>query len=287
MPQKQEAADGDYTSAVNGIVEVFGGMRLTKLADPKIYLGMPTPILKQFLNALVAQHSDDEEKKYQNRLKYAGVTKERSSQTFKWDDGTYPMAEPGIIEEALSIGFIRERKNLVVLGPPGVGKSMLVTITVCKAIRNGFSARYKTAHAIAAELCEARSGNSLTGYIKRLSSCDVLAIDDLPYASFTTDSARDFFAILDARYERKSTIVTSNQSFGEWFAELSAPSMATGLVGRIAQESIIINMNGARDMRLKHAAEMMGVAAKTLGGQPAAASYLTSPEMEAELCGMN
>ena len=268
MPQKQETAEGDSTGAVKGIIEIFGEMRLTKLADPKIYLGMPTPILKQFFNALAAQHSDDEEKRYQNRLKYAGVTKERSGQAFKWDDSTYPMAEPGIIEEALSIGFIQERKNLVVLGPPGVGKSMLVTITVCKAIRNGFSARYKTAHAIAAELSEARTGNSLTGYIKRLSSCDVLAIDDLPYASFTTDSARDFFAVLDARYERKSTIVTSNQSFGEWFADLSAPSMAAGLVGRLAQKSIIVNMNGARDMRLKHAAEMLGIPAETSRGKP-------------------
>jgi len=270
MSQKQETADGDSTDTVKGIIEIFCKMQLTKLADPKIYLGMPMPILKQFFNTLALQHSDDEEKRYRNRLKYAGVAKERSCQAFKWDDSTYPMAEPGIIEEALSIGFIQEHKNLVVLGPPGVGKSMLVTIAVCKAIRNGFSARYKTAHAIAVELSEARTGNSLSGYIKRLSSCDVLAIDDLPYASFTNDTALDFFAILDARYEHKSTIVTSNQSFGEWFADLSAPSMAAGLVGRLAQESIIVNMNGARDMRLKHAVEMLGINAQTPSGEPEA-----------------
>ena len=268
MPQKQETATEDTTALVNGIVEIFGQMRLPNLAVPDIYLGMPMPILKQFHMALSAQHSEDEEKRYRNRLKYAGVTKERVDQAFKWDDDTYPMARPGSIEEALSIGFIREHKNLVVIGPPGAGKSMLVMIAVCKAIRNGFSAKYRTAHAIATGLCEARAGNSLSGYIRMLSSCDVLAIDDLPFASFSAEGAQALFSIIDARYERKSTIITSNHSFGDWFAELPDKSMATAMVGRIAQEAIIVNMNGAKDMRLKHAVEMLGIAAKTSGGKP-------------------
>ena len=267
MPQKQETATGDSTILVNGIIDIFGEMRLFNLTSPDIYLGMPTPILKQFHKALTAQHSEDEEKRYRNRLKYAGVTKERVDQAFKWDDDTYPMARPGSIEEALSIGFIREHKNLVVIGPPGAGKSMLVTITVCKAIRNGLSAKYKTAHAIATGLCEAKAGNSLSGYIRMLSSCDVLAIDDLPFVSFSAEGAQALFSIIDARYERKSTIITSNHSFGEWFAELPDKSMATALVGRIAQDAIIINMNGAKDMRLKHAAEMLGIAAETSRGK--------------------
>jgi len=268
MPQKQETATEDTTALVNGIVEIFGQMRLPNLAVPDIYLGMPMPILNQFHKALSAQHSEDEEKRYRNRLKYAGVTKERVDQAFKWDDDTYPMARPGSIEEALSIGFIREHKNLVVIGPPGAGKSMLVMIAVCKAIRNGFSAKYRTAHAIATGLCEARAGNSLSGYIRMLSSCDVLAIDDLPFASFSAEGAQALFSIIDARYERKSTIITSNHSFGDWFAELPDKSMATAMVGRIAQEAIIVNMNGAKDMRLKHAVEMLGIAAKTSGGKP-------------------
>jgi len=268
MPQKQESASEDSTSLVNGIISIFEELRMPYLTEPKIYLGMPIPTLKQFHEALTAQHTEDGEKRYRNRLKYAGVTKERAEQTFKWDDDTYPMARPGSIEEALSTAFVREHKNLVVIGPPGAGKSLLVTIAVCKAIRNDFSAKYKTAHAIATGLCEARAGNSLSGYIKTLSSCDVLAIDDLPFASFSAEGAQALFSIIDARYERKSTIITSNHSFGEWFAELPDKSMATALVGRIAQDAIIVNMNGAKDMRLKHAAEMLGIAAETSRGKP-------------------
>jgi len=268
MLQKQESATEDSTTLVNGITEVFAEMHLPNLAEPKIYLGMPMPILKQFHKALIAQHTEDKERLYRNRLKYAGVTKERTDQAFKWDDDTYPMARPESIEEALSTGFIREHKNLVVIGPPGVGKSMLVTIAVCKAIRNGFSAKYRTAHGIATGLSEAKTGNSLSGYIRMLSSCDVLAIDDLPFASFSAEGAQALFSIIDARYERKSTIITSNHSFGDWFAELPDKSMATAMVGRIAQEAIIVNMNGAKDMRLKHAVEMLGIAAETPGGKP-------------------
>ena len=259
MPLKQENAAGDSAAVSGKIVGIFEAMNMAHLADPKIYLGMPMPILVQLHTVLVRQHEEDKDKRYRNRLKYAGIDKERSSHTFRWDSGHYPSAAQGCIEEALSIEFISSQKNLVVIGPPGVGKTLLVTIVVCKAIRGGFSAKYKTAHAIATELHEARDGNSLSGYIKKLSACDVLAIEDLPYASFDEKGFKDFLAIIDARYERKSTFITTNKSFNDWAGETPDITMALAAIGRVAQDAVVINMNGAKDMRLAHAMDMLGI----------------------------
>jgi len=266
MPQKQENAAEDSAAVLGRIGSIFGAMKMPRLADPAIYLGMPMPILVQLHDALAMQREEDNDKRYRSRLRYAGINRERSSHTFKWDDDKYPFAAPGCIEEALSIEFIRNRKNLVVAGPPGVGKTMLVTVVVCKAIREGFSAKYKTSHEIATELNEVRDGNSLSGYIKKLASCDVLAIEDLPFASFDERNLKAFFSIIDARYERKSTLITTNKSFNDWADGVPDKSMALATIGRIAQDAVIINMNGAKDMRLAHAMDMLGIVAGKAGG---------------------
>jgi len=262
MLLKQENAADNSAAAIEGIAEQFRALNLPRLADASIFFGTPLPVLENIRQALDEQRSADEKKKFINRLKYSGIVKERTSDTFLWNNDTYPLAEPGMIEHALDAGFIKLRENLIVTGPPGTGKSLLVTIIACKAIWTGLSVKYKTGHDIATELKEAKSGNSLSGYIKKLQACDLLVIEDITFATFDARTAQSFFSLIDKRYERgKSTAITSNGNINEWAANFPDKSMSSALLGRFYEEAIRVNMNGAEDFRLKRAKGMFDIPA--------------------------
>jgi DNA replication protein DnaC len=253
MDLKQVNAAEDTATVIEGITGIFQTLNMQRLANTSLYLGTPQSVLVNFYQQLCEQRFEDEKKKFLSRMKYAGIFKERTEETFKWDKDTYPLAEPGIIEAALSIDFVKHCQSLIVAGPPGAGKSLLVTIIACKALRAGFSVMYKTAHDIATKLRESRAGNSLSGYIKKLQARDVLIIEDVTFATFDKSTAQAFFSFMDKRYGRKTTIVTANDSISEWAAKFPNQSMSSAILGRFYENALLINMNGAEDKRLSKA----------------------------------
>jgi DNA replication protein DnaC len=262
---KQENATDHTTPVIEDITRQFQAMSLPYLADANLYLGMPLSMLENFRHAIDKQCSEDEEKRFINRLRYAGIARERTANAFQWDQHTYPLAEPGAIESALDIQFVRQRKNLIGAGPPGVGKSLLAIIVACKAIRAGCTVKYKTTHDIATELKEAKAGNSLSGYIRKLQACDMLVLEDVIFATFDKKSAQSFFSIIDGRYGRKTTVITSNGNLNEWAGSFPDKRMSSALLGRFYEDAILINMNGAQDMRLKRAKGMLENSVKNGG----------------------
>jgi DNA replication protein DnaC len=248
---KQENAMEDAAIVSEGIVKLFHAANMPHLAHMSLYLGIPHSVLLKLYEALSLQRSEDNDRKFLNRMHYAGILKERTENTFKWDDTTYPLAESDLIELTLSLDFIRQKKNLIMFGPPGVGKTLLAVIIACKAIREDFSVKYKTAHDLVTELHEARVGNSLSGYIKKMQARDVLVIEDLTFSTLEIKVAQSFFSIIDKRYGRKTTIVTTNGDVKKWIEKFPDKSMCTALIGRLYEDAILLNMNGATDMRLK------------------------------------
>jgi DNA replication protein DnaC len=255
---KQENAADNSDDIIHDIVNLFSVMHLPQMSDPKLFVGIPNESLNGILDRLNSQYNEDIDKRFCNRLRYAGIAKERTENTFYWDATTYPFIAPGQIEEVLSINFVRNHKNLIVVGPPGAGKTLLVLIVSCKALKEEFSVKYKTGHDISDELREARDGNSLSGYIRRMQSCDVLAIEDLSFATFEAKTSQDFFSIIDKRYGRKTTIITSNESLQELSKNFPDKKMHTALLGRFYEDAVVVNMNGAKDKRLEHAKEALG-----------------------------
>jgi len=266
MSLKQISAVEDSAALADNIVELFHAAKMPSLADSGLYLGIPHTSLLKLYEALHKQYLEDENRKFYNRMLYAGIFKERTENTFMWDGDTYPESEPGLVEQILAIDFIRQGKNLIIVGPPGVGKTLLAVIAACNAIREGLSVKYRTAHRIATELREARLGNSLAGYIKKFQSCDLLVLEDITFSSLEPNTAQAFFAIIDGRYARKSTIVTSNGNVKDWVNSFPDKSMCSALLGRLYENALIMNMNGAKDMRICKANPMFANSGVPLSG---------------------
>jgi len=253
---KQENAMENTAAVIEGIVKLFHTANMPHLAAGDIYLGTPHAVLVRLHKALSVQITENEDVRFHNRMRYAGILKERMESTFKWDDNTYPLADPGLIEQILTLGFVRQKKNLILSGPSGVGKSLLAVIIACKAIHEEFSVKYRTAHDIVTELQETRAGNSLSGYIKKMQSKDVLVIDDLTFSNFEINTAQSFFSIIDKRYGRKTTIITISSDLKKWIEEFPDKNMCASLIGRFYEDAVFLNMNGAPDMRMKHVNEI-------------------------------
>ena len=109
----------------------------------------------------------------------------------------------------------------------------------------GYTVKFKRASDIVNQMTEATSEKNLSKYIKYINSCDILFIDELGFLNFDVTGANLLFQIFAARYEVKSTIVTSNLEFSKWLTFLGENEhMASALIGRLVDQSAVLNMNG-------------------------------------------
>ena len=146
--------------------------------------------------------------------------------------------------------FIKRKQNVVAIGNSGTGKSHLISALGIEAITRGYTVKFRRASDLVTQMTEAVSEKHLGQFIKSVNACDVLIIDELGYLSFDAAGASLLFQIFAARYETKSTMVTSNLEFSKWVTFLGQDEhMTAALIGRLVHQSIILNMNG-EDYRL-------------------------------------
>lgn len=146
--------------------------------------------------------------------------------------------------------FIRERSDVLVLGPPGVGKSHLVCAIGHQAARIGLTVLYRSIFDAVAELLQADNfadgGKTLTRYLKP----DLLIIDDMGLKKLPKQSGEHLFEIIMRRHETRSTVMTSNRPLEEWGKLIADVPTASAILDRILQRAEIIQITG-KSYRLK------------------------------------
>jgi DNA replication protein DnaC len=156
------------------------------------------------------------------------------------------------IESLHTLGFVEGKENVVFLGPPGVGKSHLAISLAITAAEHGRRVYYGTLTDLITSLEEAHAAGKLQQRMKVLTHPSVLVVDEIGYLPVSRTGAMHFFQLMSRRYERASTVLTSNKSFEEWGDVFGDDVMAAALIDRLLHHCHIINIRGNSFRMRKH-----------------------------------
>jgi DNA replication protein DnaC len=209
------------------------------------------------------------------RLKKAGLRQEAAVEDI---DFRHPRnLDRSVILSLASCQWIRNRRNCLITGPTGVGKTYLACALAHKSCREGFSARYVRVSRMVSELAVARRDGSYLERLRALSGVDLLVLDDWGVTPLTDEGRRDLLEILDDRYDRKSTLVTSQIPVEKWHEYLADPTLADAILDRLVHNAHRLTLTGEsmRKVKAEGAGEEAAEPAKrhvTLGGGKSHAS---------------
>jgi DNA replication protein DnaC len=148
------------------------------------------------------------------------------------------------IESLHELGFIDRQENVVLLGPPGVGKTHLAISLAIAAAQRGRRVYYGTLIDLITSLEEAQAAGQLTRRLAVLTHPSLLVVDEIGYLPISHTGAVLFFQLTNRRYEHASTVLTSNKGFEEWGEILGDEVMAAALIDRVLHHCHLVNIRG-------------------------------------------
>jgi len=205
-----------------------------------------------FLDQLLSEEiAVREDRRLKTALKTAGLPLAKTIE--EYDFSFHPNLDKRLVMTLFDLEFIPRKENVIFLGPPGVGKSHLAIALAVKAAHYGTSIYFTTMADLIAKLKKDtetdRPGRGRSYYKSAL-----LIVDEVGYMPISRQEAHLFFQFISYRYERSSTIITSNKSFGEWEELFGDAVIATAILDRLLHHCQVINIKG-NSYRLKHYAE--------------------------------
>ena len=149
-----------------------------------------------------------------------------------------------LILNLMSLEFIKQKKDIILIGNPGVGKSFLAKCIAYAATQAGIKTLFTTAMDMINHLISAEADHSLLKKLQFYQSPDILVCDEIGYLPLGTQGSNLFFQVISTRHERKSTIITTNLTFTEWGKIFDSTTVATAIADRLVYNSEILVMEG-------------------------------------------
>lgn len=149
-----------------------------------------------------------------------------------------------LVRSLSSSQWITSHHNLLITGPTGVGKSFLGCAFAHKAVRDGLTVLYLRASRLFQNLSLARADGSLQGLFRKIARTDVLVVDDWAMHPMSETERRDFLEICEERYERRSTVLTSQFPIAQWHKQIGDPTIADSILDRLVHNAYRIELNG-------------------------------------------
>ena len=148
-----------------------------------------------------------------------------------------PKINEKLLRELATLNFLDNAYNVAFIGPPGVGKTHLAIALGLEATKQRRRVLFITAQELTTQLVAAKQSNTLIDYLEKISRIELLIIDEIGYLNIQKDSASLFFQLISKRYEKSSTIITSNKPFEEWGEIFGDDVIASAILDRLLHHS--------------------------------------------------
>ena len=182
------------------------------------------------------------EKRIQHSIQFAGFPYQKTFDDF--DFSFQPNLNKEQILDFKNLRFIENKENILFVGSPGVGKTHLATATGLENAKNNHSTYFINCNDLIEALKKAHSHNRLDDKLKTLSKYKLLIIDEVGYLPIDTEAANMLFQLINKRYEKNSTIITTNKSFSRWGELFGDNMIANAILDRLLHHSHVISITG-------------------------------------------
>jgi DNA replication protein DnaC len=176
------------------------------------------------------------------RIRRSRLPEQWSLESFPWK------RQPGVSQRQIrgfaELDFIAKAENIVFIGPTGVGKTGLASGLLLKALQNGYRGTFLRAQDLFDEMYASLADRSSRKLVDRLARVDLLVVDEMGYLNLRPEQTNIFFKLMEERYRRKATIITTNLDFSEWHNFLGNKALVEALLSRLRHQCHTVTIDG-------------------------------------------
>ncbi len=199
----------------------------------------PSSVIDHLMRDQLRVHLED---RARSAVKRSGIFPVTTLDTY---DFTRPTSlDRDVVERAATLDFVRERSNVVFVGPSGVGKTHLANALGYLACVEGYRVRFALAADLVNDLVGSQTRNTLSKRLATWATYDLLLIDELGYLSFDSRGADLLYQVINKRYLRASTVVTTNLAFKDWGNLFHNAAAATAIADRLVHKGLLVRIAG-------------------------------------------